>query len=154
MHVTSPDNASKRFRPAQHAVFHAPVLAFIPGTVHWNVTATKRGVSPFPENIGLVTLEHRKPGTVLMRLQHLYGVNEDAVLSQPAKITLQDVFKYLNLNVVRIDEVSLTANQLKSAMNRLRWNNAPPVAMPGPVFADVPLELTSLQIRSFLLQLA
>jgi hypothetical protein len=38
--------------------------------------------SPFPENVGLLTLQHFKQGVVLLRIQHLFGVDEDDLLSQ------------------------------------------------------------------------
>ena len=86
--------------------------------------------------------------------QHLYGLGEDSVLSQPATIALVDIFKFLHLDVQSVTEMSLTVNQKKSNMSRKLWNGAKPIPAVEPVKADVALVFNSLQIRTFVLQLA
>ncbi len=161
VHVTAPSKASRSFRPAQHAVFHEPVLAFTTASTIWSVPKSSRLASPFPENIGLLTLQPREEGTVLLRLQHLFGVGEDDQLSQPAKIAVADVVSFLGLKVTRVTETSLTANQARAAMHqsRLRWNGAQPQpvdAIDGAweQLAAADITLNPLQVRTFLLQLA
>ena len=92
--------------------------------------------SPFPENVGLLTLQHFKQGVVLLRIQHLFGVDEDALLSQvraaacrcnarpmpcaravtleqPATVDLALIFEYVGIRVTSYEETSLTANQVR-----------------------------------------
>lgn len=155
VHINAPGRASRAFRSTQHAVFHEPVVAFTTSSATWSVPTPSRPSSPFPENIGLLTLQHREQGVVLLRLQHLFGVGEDAQLSQPAKVSLADIFSFLGLNVAQVTETSLTANQPRADMHfsRMRWNgaDAPPIDV---ATGAEDIVLTSLQVRTFLLQLA
>ena len=82
VHISLPSTASKVFRATQHAVYNEVVLAFAPHAPSWPMPAPDARSSPFPENVGLLTLQHFKQGVVLLRIQHLFGVDEDALLSQ------------------------------------------------------------------------
>lgn len=151
LHVTKPATASRHHRPAQHAMYHAPVLAFSTSRTTWQPPARPRTPSPLPANVGLLTLQHLEPGTVLLRLQHLYGVGEDDELSRPATVALPALLSFLRLAPQTITETSLTANQARSSMQRLRWNGRGDATRPedGP---DT-LTFTPLQIRTFLIEL-
>jgi len=133
LHVSQPSTASKTFRATQHAVYNEVVLAFAPHAPSWPVPAPSTRPSPFPDNVGLLTLQHFKQGVVLLRVQHLFGVDEDATLSQvralhvpasvscvsvltlgqPASIDLALVFEYVGIKVASFEETSLTANQVR-----------------------------------------
>lgn len=45
-----------------------------------------------PDNVNLLTLETRSDGKYLIRLEHIYDVNEDASLSQNAIVSLNVIF--------------------------------------------------------------
>lgn len=48
-------------------------------------------------------------GTLILRLSHLYEVGEDAVLSQPATVALDQIFSFISIQ--SCTETSVTANQ-------------------------------------------
>ena len=141
LHVSQPSTASKTFRATQHAVYNEVVLAFAPHAPSWPVPVPSARPSPFPENVGLLTLQHFKQGVVLLRVQHLFGVDEDATLSQvralhvpasvscvrvltlgqPATIDLALVFEYVGIKVASFEETSLTANQVRGCALALPW---------------------------------
>lgn len=72
-----------------------------------------------PANLNLMTLNELADGTVLLRLDHMYGVGEDPVLSKPASVDISDIF--CGHTVGTVTEMSLTTNQLKTDMKRLKW---------------------------------
>ena len=91
--------------------------------------------------------------TILLRLAHLYAVGEDSVLSQPATVDLGSIFS--SMTVVKVEEMSLTANQPLSNVKRLKWiteDHAP--IPPRVIFPTGPpgkITLNAMQIRTFML---
>jgi hypothetical protein len=161
VHVSKAANASRLFRATQHALFHAPVVMFT-GSTTWSVPSPASNTSsPFPPNVGLMTLERRASDQVLLRVQHLFGVGEDPELSKPATLNLPAVFSFLGLRASEVTEMSLTANQRRSSLaSRLRFrtestseNVHGAQGREGVLEGSVPsiITLTPLQIRTFLL---
>ncbi|CAN0481946.1 unnamed protein product [Rangifer tarandus platyrhynchus] len=62
---------------------------------------------------------------VLLRLQHLYEVDQDPVLSQPVTVNLQSVLQGLG-PVVSVEERSLTGTWNVSEMHRWTWSTRDP----------------------------
>ncbi|OWK13760.1 hypothetical protein Celaphus_00017261, partial [Cervus elaphus hippelaphus] len=62
---------------------------------------------------------------VLLRLQHLYEVGQDPVLSQPVTVSLQSVLRGLG-SVVSVEERSLTGTWNVSEMYRWTWSTRNP----------------------------
>nr|XP_020766352.1 epididymis-specific alpha-mannosidase-like [Odocoileus virginianus texanus] len=62
---------------------------------------------------------------VLLRLQHLYEVDQDPVLSQPVTVNLQSVLRGLG-SVVSVEERSLTGTWNVSEMHRWTWSTRDP----------------------------
>ncbi|XP_043303904.1 epididymis-specific alpha-mannosidase-like [Cervus canadensis] len=62
---------------------------------------------------------------VLLRLQHLYEVDQDPVLSQPVTLNLQSVLRGLG-SVVSVEERSLTGTWNVSEMHRWTWSTRDP----------------------------
>ncbi|KAB0353545.1 hypothetical protein FD755_023755, partial [Muntiacus reevesi] len=62
---------------------------------------------------------------VLLRLQHLYEVEQDPVLSQPVTVNLQSVLRGLG-SVVSMEERSLTGTWNVSEMHRWTWSTRDP----------------------------
>ncbi|KAM9742472.1 epididymis-specific alpha-mannosidase-like [Dama dama] len=62
---------------------------------------------------------------VLLRLQHLYEVDQDPVLSQPVTLNLQSVLRGLG-SVVSVEERSLTGTWDVSEMHRWTWSTRYP----------------------------
>ncbi len=70
-----------------------------------------------PANLHLVTAMDNSVygarGTMLLRLAHLYEVGEDAVLSRPAAVRLDQIFSHVS--ITGCDEMTVTANQKASS---------------------------------------
>jgi len=92
-------------------------------------------------------------GSVLFRLQHIYAVGEDAVLSQNVSVDVSTIFSEFTLT--SISETSLTANQPLSSVNRLHWNtdSAPSYQPKFEPVRDSIVNLGPRQIRTFLITL-
>jgi hypothetical protein len=74
-----------------------------------------------PVNCQLLTLETWAPSVLLLRLSHQFAVGEDAKLSTPVQIDVSVLLQKYHPS--RMEEMSLSVNQLKSSMeaNRIRW---------------------------------
>lgn len=74
-----------------------------------------------PANVHLLTLEPWSDGRVLVRLEHLFEVNEDAKYSKPRRVSLRDLFA--PFVVVDAQEMTLAANQPRRRAEefRMRW---------------------------------
>ena len=80
--------------------------------------------SEIPASIHLQTVEILPFGTkneVLLRLAHLYAVNEDSILSQPVKLNLSNLF--YGQVITNIMETTLTTNQNLENYTPLIWND-------------------------------
>ncbi|CAN0481931.1 unnamed protein product [Rangifer tarandus platyrhynchus] len=94
---------------------------------------------------------------VLLRLQHLYEVDQDPVLSQPVTVNLQSVLRGLG-SVVSVEERSLTGTWNVSEMHRWTWstqdlhhhrgsNALPPPPPGGPEVTIYPKEIRTFFIH-------
>ncbi|KAI5057211.1 hypothetical protein GOP47_0027226 [Adiantum capillus-veneris] len=114
-------------------------------------------VYSLPENVALITLQELKDGQILLRLAHLYELNEDEVLSTVAYVDLKKVFP--NQKIQDIVEMNLSANQKKTEMTaRRKWrvNGESEVQQEaqrgGPVGEELIVELGPMEIRTFVLR--
>lgn len=95
-----------------------------------------------PNNVNLLTFEEHVEGTFLIRLEHLYDVDEDANLSQPATVSLDvtsskhtntRIENYINcivldiqglfpgFDITKMEEAMLGGNQYSKDSKRLVW---------------------------------
>ncbi|PSN50451.1 Lysosomal alpha-mannosidase [Blattella germanica] len=72
-----------------------------------------------PRNVQILTLEPWKERTFLLRLEHIYERNEDAVLSKPVQVKLSNLF--VPFSIVSARETTLGANQWLNETQRLKW---------------------------------
>lgn len=72
-----------------------------------------------PPNVALITLQELHDSSVLLRLAHLFEVDEDDVWSKVAVVDLQNIFA--ERTITQVEELSLTANQKKSEMKAKQW---------------------------------
>ncbi|XP_011176167.2 lysosomal alpha-mannosidase isoform X2 [Solenopsis invicta] len=70
-------------------------------------------------NVHLLTLEPWKDGTILLRLEHLFEVNETLKMSRPVEVNIKDLFT--TFSIVSIKETTLGGNQLLSENKPLKW---------------------------------
>lgn len=113
-----------------------------------------------PENVALITLQELDGGNVLLRLAHLYEMDEDVSLSTKAYVDLSKLFA--SRKITNATELSLSANQEKSAIKpRYIWNvkdsdneSKHPIRG-GPIDpTNLRVELGPMEIRTFLLNFA
>ena len=77
-------------------------------------------VDTMPRNLHLLTLDQLRAKQYLVRVEHYFELNEDAMLSQPIEVNLQQLFRSLG-EINNVTELTLTANLPLSEMNRLNW---------------------------------
>ncbi|KAI5054059.1 hypothetical protein GOP47_0031048, partial [Adiantum capillus-veneris] len=164
LHVNPSGKGSRWRRSVGQQVYSPLQLAFT--TLGHNESWLKTGFPSFsgmsnnynlPENVALITLQELDDGHTLLRLAHLYELNEDEELSSKAYVDLKKVFP--NRQVQSIEETSLSANQKKSEMKApLKWKVEGTGEMQqaaqrgGPIDQkDLIVELAPMEIRTFLL---
>ena len=79
-------------------------------------------VDTMPRNLHLLTLDQLGPKQYLVRVEHYFELNEDAMLSQPIEVDLQQLFHSLG-QISDVTELILTANLPLSELNRLNWTS-------------------------------
>jgi len=113
----------------------------------------------FPLNLHLLTLRSLAPysNSIILRLQHIFEVDEHPIWSQPVKIDLNSTF-IETFQVHNVTEMNLTANQLKSSVHKLHWNiNEPTYHKPTKVYhKDDPTQvvLNPMEIHTFIVNLS
>ncbi|KAL1347181.1 probable alpha-mannosidase At5g13980 isoform X2 [Arachis hypogaea] len=138
------------------------LLAFTESEGNWGDShvTTFSGINPsysLPDNVAVITLQDLGDGEVLIRLAHLYEVGEDKYLSAKATVELKKVFH--NKQVIKISEMSLSANQERAEMERKRlaWKvkgstQEPHISRGGPVDPQkLVVELAPMEIRTFII---
>jgi len=106
-----------------------------PATLAFATEPRSAGVPSFsalkaalPPSVKLVTITNNyaafNGGKWLLRLAHLYQAGEHPTLSVPVEVDLSKVFGKAGLRLVAAEEVSLTANQGRDAMeaSRFQWD--------------------------------
>uniref|UniRef100_A0A1J3IV57 Alpha-mannosidase n=1 Tax=Noccaea caerulescens TaxID=107243 RepID=A0A1J3IV57_NOCCA len=115
-----------------------------------------------PDNVALLTLQELDDGNVLLRLAHLFEVGEDKELSGVASVQLKKLFP--GKKIAKVTEMSLSANQERSAMEkkRLVWkvegegsNGEEKTAKRGKGIdpRKLEMELYPMEIRTVLIRL-
>ncbi|XP_047167548.1 probable alpha-mannosidase At5g13980 isoform X2 [Vigna umbellata] len=110
-----------------------------------------------PDNVAIITLQDLGDDKVLLRLAHLYEIEEDKHLSVKATVELKKVFS--SKQIKKITEVSLSANQERAEMERKRlvWQvkgspRESKVRRGGPVNPENQIvELAPMEIRTFVI---
>lgn len=112
-----------------------------------------------PSNVHLMTYEwspESKP-SALMRFRHLYGVNENGALGKPVSFEIENLF--FGRKVVKLTEMTLTANQELSQLQTLKWKHVESKDFEAQEFneesrllAPFEISLIPLQIRTFLVE--
>ncbi|XP_035227790.1 lysosomal alpha-mannosidase-like isoform X2 [Stegodyphus dumicola] len=123
---TSIDKAASKHRPLAQKLFMKPQISFaFYNTSEDEYMKAYKMISPglktsLPPNVHFLTLEPWKRGMLLLRFEHFYEWDDDAVLSKPTNFTLKNLFN--DFEVLSIDETTLSANQYLDEAKRLRWN--------------------------------
>lgn len=106
---------SQFFRPL--SVYRKPVSSAVEAKVPWLT------VSEFPANVGLTTLQELTKQCLLVRLSHLYAVDEHSTLSQPVTVDFSSLFSVKNSKVSEVTELVLTGTKELSEVEQvnLQW---------------------------------
>ncbi|KAJ1407827.1 Glycosyl hydrolase family 38, C-terminal [Sesbania bispinosa] len=110
-----------------------------------------------PDNVVIITLQELDNGEVLLRLAHLYEIEEDKDLSVMASVELKKLFPGKKIKEVK--EMNLSANQERTEMERkkLAWKIEGSsgngfVSRGGPVDPkELDVELAPMEIRTFII---
>lgn len=109
-----------------------------------------------PANVHIVTAHSLGPSTVLLRVAHMYAVNEDAALSQPVSVSLATLFKGLTLlsaqEMTLPGTLPLTSAPQTTYMTTDGQTVSLPVIPPAPTGPGLTITLGPMQIRTFLCQ--
>ncbi|KAM1810189.1 hypothetical protein ACFX12_026980 [Malus domestica] len=124
---------------------------------HLTKSSTMDSNYSLPLNVALITLQELDDGTVLLRFAHLYEAAEDPQYSTLAKVELKKMFTGKTIKEVK--EVSLSANQEKSEMKKMKWKvegdggDEPAPVRGGPVDSSaLVVELGPMEIRTLVLK--
>ncbi|XP_075216675.1 lysosomal alpha-mannosidase II isoform X3 [Lycorma delicatula] len=113
-----------------------------------------------PQNVHILTLEPWRTGSILIRLEHIFEVNEDPVLSNPATVDLSKLFFPFNITSLR--ETNLGANLYVDELKRMQWksesnsvyetrnNDFPGLFYSLPSISSITLQ--PMQIRTFIIE--
>lgn len=162
MSIDRPGEGARWRRTTGQEVYSPLILAFTHEKMEdWvaNHTTKATTMDPsynLPPNVALITLQQLEDRSVLLRLAHLYEEGEDREYSAMASVELKKMFN--GKTVKRLQEVSLTTNQIKSEMKKMSWNvegdsgSGPAPVRGGPVDnSTLVVELGPMEIRTFLL---
>jgi hypothetical protein len=91
-----------------------PTLAFTPTTTNMAPTFSAVGAA-LPENVKLMTLTNNyadvHQGMIMMRIAHMYQVDEHPTLAQPVAVDFSKVFTKTGWTITEATETTLTGNQ-------------------------------------------
>ena len=104
-----------------------------------------------PEAVSVMTLMHQD-GDLLLRLEHLYGPDDSALLGVAVSVDLEDLFAPAGVKVLGFVEMALGGNVPLDSVQRLRWDTLEKREEKSTRSEDVGLSvsLEPMQIRTFL----
>ena len=120
--VSRPHRALSLQRPLMERIAHTLAPKFTPGIVKLPRATFSALKTQLPENLHLVTLDGAHNDQVILRIGHMYAVNEDATLSSPVTISLTSLF--VDVCVEEVLELNLAATQAFSDMKRRHWRQS------------------------------
>jgi hypothetical protein len=113
--VDTIDNAHETRRKLIEQLNFPPTLAFTTGKAGSMKSSFTALAAELPENIKLVTVSNNyasfNDGRIMLRLAHMYAVDEHPKLSQPVTVSLSKVFAKAGFTVTDAIETTLTGNQ-------------------------------------------
>jgi hypothetical protein len=151
--------AAARF--GQNAIFApyhvslAPMESEIKDYVASHSTALTFLKTDLPSNIELITMQIWDHNQVLLRLAHSFGVNEDPLLSLPAKLDLASLFVQ---TVTDAQELQLSAAVARRSSSKYKWNtgsnDVADVVKRESILTDgTVVSIGPLEVRTFLVSL-
>jgi len=149
---TPPATAASHWRPLMDRLY-LPAMPFFQSE-STSPGSSFSGIRHLPENLELLTLSRWDADTILLRIGHKYGINEDAKLSQPVDLDLSSVFA---MKLVEVNERGLagTISRKEVVMSRIDWKvqgEEEQVSQETSVPGQTVYTFGPLQIRTFLVK--
>lgn len=139
------------FRPLP---LYTPLTTTVPAWLAAH-TPTLTGLSaPLPANLHLLTAHAWGPGTLLLRLAHMYEVGEAGPLSANVTVNLATMFS--SFTITSAVETTLTANQpladapVTTYVTDDGYTSTLPIVPPAPAGSALAVTLTPMTIRTFM----
>jgi alpha-mannosidase len=124
INVDTAQDGMKSLRSKMEKQFFQPLVALRkPVAISKEAKLPWLTVNEFPPNVGLTTLTELTKQCLLVRLTHLYSVEEHAELSTPVSVDFAKLFTTKNGGVTAVKELSLTGvKELSSEQSSgLEW---------------------------------
>ena len=124
--IDTPNNSASIHRTTAQQLFMQPISTFaLTNLSYTNYSSNYRLtwsaiVDTMPRNVHLLTLDQMASKEYLVRVEHYFELNEDAVYSQPVQVDLQQLFHSIG-EISTLTELILTGNMPLSQLNRLNW---------------------------------
>lgn len=119
------ENAHEERRQLMERISFPATLAFTEASKDVKTPTWSALESALPKNVRLMTITSNyadiNKGQVLLRLAHLYSIGEHPTLSQPATVSMAEVFAKGRLKIKSATAVSLTGNQLIEDMDAKKF---------------------------------
>jgi alpha-mannosidase len=119
------ENAHAERRQLQQQLQFPATLAFAEAGLQTKLPTFSAIQAALPKNVRLMTVTNNyadfNDGQYLVRLAHLYSIGEHKELSQPATVSLADVFAKGRLKIKSAQAMSLTGNQGIEAMDAKKF---------------------------------
>ena len=130
--VDTVDNAHATRRKLIERLNFPPTLAFATGDTTGMLPSYSAVGEALPENIKMMTLTNNyadfHDGMVLLRIAHMYEVDEQSALSAPVEVNLGKVFAKAGFTLQSATETTLTGNQPVAARDAsaFKWETEDP----------------------------
>jgi alpha-mannosidase len=117
VNVDSADDGMRSLRSKMESQFFRPLTVYrkpVPSSEMASDVEAKvpwLTVSEFPANVGLTTVQELSKQCLMVRLSHLYAVEEHATLSKPATVDFAALFSAANSKLSEVTELVLTGTK-------------------------------------------
>ena len=158
------NESTESYRDLSQRLFMSPLITFSPLTQSRSDYQNKYKTSytglnrDLPQNIHLLTLEKWTQNEILVRFEHFFEIQDKNELSKATEIDFKDLFKHFDIKSIR--EMTLSANQLLSETNRLKWKtNETSTRIKNGLgkslldINDMKIKQSPQQIRTFILKI-
>ncbi|KAG2502497.1 hypothetical protein JM18_009886, partial [Phytophthora kernoviae] len=158
INVDSAEDGMRSLRSKMESQFFRPLTVFRKAVTSADEQAKLPWltVNDFPPNVGLTTMQELSKQCLMVRLSHLYAVDEHATLSQPATVDFSKLFTVKNAVVSEVTELTLTGTKplpsSSAESSRFLWkttdesNGASPRSLPVKGTSVV---LQAIEVRAF-----
>jgi alpha-mannosidase len=119
------ENVHEERRQLTERLSFPATLAFAKGSAKISTPSWSSIQSALPKNVRLMTITNNyadfNQGLYLVRFAHLYSIGEHPTLSQPATISLTDIFGKARLKIKSAKAMALTGNQGQEEMDAKKF---------------------------------